>query len=131
MPVAVAVTLDAGWHVNAHEPLDPFLIPTVLEVASVEGIAVEGIVYPGPETLTTAFSAEPLAVYGGTFHVGLALALAPESRALTAFCVRAAARSSFRLLEKRSKSQRISLRSRSCPSCESERLMPSWRVRMA
>ena len=76
--VAVAVTLDAGWHVNAHEPLDPFLIPTVLEVESFEGITVEGVVYPGPETLTTAFSAEPLAVYGGTFHIGLTLALAPD-----------------------------------------------------
>jgi len=71
--IAVAITIEEGWHVNAHKPLEGYLIPTVFEVESPEGVSVAATVYPEPKRITSAFSAEPLAVYGGTFLIGLAV----------------------------------------------------------
>ncbi len=71
----LAFALSEGWHVNAHEPLDEFLIPTVLSVDAPKGVAVGEVVYPEHEMYTFSFSEEPLAVYEREFHLGLVLQL--------------------------------------------------------
>lgn len=76
--VAVGVTIEQGWHVNAHKPLDEDLIPTVLDIEPPEGVRVAATVYPEPVTIASGFSPEPLAVYGGTFDIGVVLELAPD-----------------------------------------------------
>ena len=77
--VAVVFKLDAGWHVNAHKPLDEYAIPTVLRLEETPGFAVERIAYPPHEVFTFSFSPEPLAVYGEEFAIGVALRVAEDA----------------------------------------------------
>lgn len=66
--VALA-TIAPGWHVNAHEPRDEFLIPTTLEVTPPAGVAVGSIEYPAGVERTLAFSESPLLLYEGTIRI--------------------------------------------------------------
>ena len=76
--VALQVSVPEGWHVNAHEPLQEYLIATEAVVEASEGLAVIETVYPEADRITPGFSDEALAVYGGTFHIGLALSIPEE-----------------------------------------------------
>ncbi len=76
------VALDArlqpagsGLHVNSNEPLEDFLIPTVLTVEPPAGITVEGLAWPEPIMLEQQGAEKPLAVYEETFAIGVALAI--------------------------------------------------------
>jgi thioredoxin:protein disulfide reductase len=77
--VAVLVSVPDGWHVNANKPLEEFLIPTELIVEPAGGIAAEGLVYPEPEPFRFAGSDEDMAVYGGTFPIGLVLTVGADA----------------------------------------------------
>ena len=72
----VQVAIEQGWHVNAHKPLEDYLIPTTVELDPSEGVTISGVIYPKPEVIASAFAPEGLAVYGGTVRIGLVLALA-------------------------------------------------------
>jgi thiol:disulfide interchange protein len=74
--VGVTVTVESGWHVNAHKPLEDYLIPTDLTVDVPEGFSTVQAVYPEPKDFTPSFSTEPMAVYGGTFGIGIAVHVA-------------------------------------------------------
>jgi len=66
---AVKVMLNDGWHVNAHEPLDPFLIATELQFEKQTGFTLRGVAYPEAKTVNLDFSPEPLAVYEEVFFL--------------------------------------------------------------
>ena len=79
------VALDArlqpagtGLHVNSNEPLEDFLIPTVLTVEPPDGITVGGLAWPEPIMLEQQGADKPLAVYEETFAIGIALAVDPD-----------------------------------------------------
>ena len=76
--LAVLVTVPDGWHVNARNPLQDYLIPTTLSLTTLNGAMVSETVYPEADQLTPDFSDEALAVYGGAFPIGLELAI-PEA----------------------------------------------------
>jgi thiol:disulfide interchange protein len=76
--VAVAVVLEAGWHVNAHQPLEEFLIPTELSFPGDAPFTVGRVVYPEHKLFTFAFSPDPLAVYEERFALGVELTLADD-----------------------------------------------------
>lgn len=42
----VEMTIASGWHVNAHDPTDRFLIPTTLEVTPPQGMQAGPVRYP-------------------------------------------------------------------------------------
>jgi len=67
---AVRVSISKGWHVNAHETLDEFLIPTVLEIEAIPGFDPRGVAYPGHKMATFSFSPDPMAVYEDEFVLG-------------------------------------------------------------
>jgi thiol:disulfide interchange protein DsbD len=69
----LSLHIEHGWHVNAHQPLEDFLIAT--EVALDENAPAELVaaVYPQPDVVKLAFSEEPMAVYEGTVLIGLEL----------------------------------------------------------
>jgi len=74
----VALQIDLGnkkWHVNAHKPNDPFLIPTALTVEPPEGIEVRQTAYPEPKTIALAATSDELLVYGKEFTVGVELGI--------------------------------------------------------
>src|SRR5690606_9821480 len=57
--LGLRVRLSEGWHMNAHKPLEDYLIPTELTVEGPEGVRVEKIAYPEAEVRRFAFSDEP------------------------------------------------------------------------
>ncbi|MFY9826603.1 MAG: protein-disulfide reductase DsbD domain-containing protein, partial [Thermoanaerobaculia bacterium] len=63
--VAALVTIEPGWHVNAHKPTFDYLIPTVLKLRLPAGWLPEQVLYPKAEMKTFSFVKEPLAVYDG------------------------------------------------------------------
>ena len=73
--VAVQAQLEPGFHVNTQEPLEAFLIPTVLTLDPPEGIELAGLAWPAAILLSQAGADEPLAVFEETFAIGAALAL--------------------------------------------------------
>jgi len=76
---ALVIQMDDKWHINAHEPLEDYLIPTELTFTGLpEGAEVNGVQYPEPELLNLSFSDEDLAVYEGEFAIAYRIAM-PES----------------------------------------------------
>jgi thiol:disulfide interchange protein DsbD len=63
----VEITLAPGWHVNAHQPRDEFLIPTTLKLSPPPGIRVGEITYPPPVERRLAFGGDKsFLLYDGT-----------------------------------------------------------------
>ena len=65
----LTVSMPPDVHVQAHQPKDPLLIPTVLTVEAPEGVKVESIAYPAPSEFAQAGRADPLLVLGPTFEI--------------------------------------------------------------
>jgi len=63
--IAVEAVVSPGWHVNAHEPTDEFLVPTDLVLEAGPGILLGRMRYPAHLERPFAFSETPLAVYEG------------------------------------------------------------------
>jgi len=61
----IDLQLDEGWHVNAYEPLEDYLIPTHIDIADAAQWKMEKPVYPQPERVRLGFSDKPLALYQG------------------------------------------------------------------
>jgi thiol:disulfide interchange protein len=74
--LALQVRLGRGWHVNAHTPKDPYLIPTVVTFTPPEGLTVKEIVYPEPVSITLEGVKEPLLAYSEEFVIGVEVTLA-------------------------------------------------------
>lgn len=72
--IEVVVSIAPGWHVNAHKPNQPFLKGTALTLTAPEGVTVEPVNYPHPDTRKFAFAGDAeLLVYEG--KVGLTTAI--------------------------------------------------------
>ena len=67
-----------GLHVNSNEPLESFLIPTVLTLEPPEGIVLDGVAWPTPVLLEQQGAEQPLAVFEEHFVLGAALRLAGD-----------------------------------------------------
>ena len=67
--LSLTVAVPDGYHVQAHEPRDPALVPTVLDVRAPAGLTVDRVIYPDPKPFTLAGTNEPLLVYGPSFTV--------------------------------------------------------------
>jgi thiol:disulfide interchange protein DsbD len=76
--VAVAATITEPWHINSHEPIDEYLIPTELEITAPEGITVEGILYPDPEMIKLEISETTMPLYHGTMYFGAIIEISDE-----------------------------------------------------
>jgi suppressor for copper-sensitivity B len=88
--LAAVVTIDPGWHVNAHRPTFEYLIPTVLTVGLPDGWPAASVAYPAAVRRAFAFTGddEPLDVYEGRVVLPVAVAVpaaaAPGRYPLTA-----------------------------------------------
>ena len=77
--VVVEMTMGRGWHVNSHAPLEEFLVPTVVALATSTGQRLP-VTYPAGEARSFAFSEKPLSVYAGTVRFEAELTLPPGVR---------------------------------------------------
>lgn len=67
--LTVTLKVADSWHINAHKPLEEFLIPTNLELELPDGILTEKIEYPEPHKVKFDFSETPVLVYEGTAQI--------------------------------------------------------------
>ncbi|PAU94432.1 hypothetical protein CK503_06420 [Aliifodinibius salipaludis] len=66
---AIAMDIDDGWHLNAHNPPLDYLIGVELKMESSDRAIVSEIQYPKPLQKKFNFAEEILDVYEGTSHV--------------------------------------------------------------
>ncbi len=72
--LALAVTIAPGWHVNAHDPDRPYLIPTNLQLEPPAGAKVAEVRYPDAVVRSLAFAGgTPLRLYEGRFTIAVRL----------------------------------------------------------
>ena len=57
-----------GWHINAHTPLEEFLIATKTTIVGENAPEIE-VIYPKPVTRTLGFNKNPLALYEGNVEI--------------------------------------------------------------
>jgi DsbC/DsbD-like thiol-disulfide interchange protein len=87
--VAVVAKIAPGFHVNAHEASQAYLIPTKVTAELPPGVLIVETTYPHGVMRKFQFSATPLRVYEDTFTVRMRLraasaaALGPQKIALT------------------------------------------------
>lgn len=67
--LVLRVTLPEGIHVQAHEPDDPLLIPTVATITAPVGVRLSGVKYPTPTRFAQAGRDTPLLALGPVFDV--------------------------------------------------------------
>jgi thiol:disulfide interchange protein DsbD len=78
--LSVTVTISAGWHVNAHVPSEPYLIPTVLSLTTPPGLEVGEVRYPAGELRAFAFNpGKELSTYEGTITITAPLNVRPDA----------------------------------------------------
>jgi len=75
--VRIQVTVQPGWHVNSDAPLDPYLIPTRVQLELPGGWSAETPRFPASGLVKFAFSEDKLAVFEGAFVVTVPVRLAP------------------------------------------------------
>jgi thiol:disulfide interchange protein DsbD len=63
--VAIAVKIKPGFHINSHQPMDKFLIPTVVKFDKRNNVAFSPASYPLPERRSFPFATSKLPVYSG------------------------------------------------------------------
>ncbi|MDZ7260852.1 MAG: protein-disulfide reductase DsbD [candidate division KSB1 bacterium] len=76
--LAVIADIAPGWHINSHEPLEEFLIPTELIFDEKSGLAFDEVIYPQAIKKAFIFSESKLAVYEKEVILGTRLTLAPN-----------------------------------------------------
>lgn len=73
-PLDARAIVANGWHINAHQPTETFLIPTELSFVLPPGIATGTVHYPSPETKSFAFApGKQLLVHEGTLTISTTL----------------------------------------------------------
>lgn len=63
--LAVVAAIKRGYHINAHQVRNRYLIPTELQTDFPAGFSAREISYPPGKLLRFSFSPEPLSVYAG------------------------------------------------------------------
>src|SRR6202795_3365770 len=71
--IALVAKISPGFHINAHEPSEEYLIPTKVMADLPPGIALVETTYPRGVMRGFRFSKTPLRVYEGSFTVKMKL----------------------------------------------------------
>ncbi len=71
--IALVAKISPGFHINAHEPSEEYLIPTKITADLPLGVALVETTYPRGVMRAFRFSKTPLRVYEGSFTVKMKL----------------------------------------------------------
>jgi hypothetical protein len=77
--VIAEVAIPRGGHIEAHEPSEPFLIPTVLRVTSPGHLDVGPVEYPPPRERRLSWNPSPLLIYEGTIRIEAPIRIGREA----------------------------------------------------
>ncbi len=70
------ITVDEGWHINSHAPLQDYLVPTSVTLKDNPAARVGNITYPEGTSMTFEFSSEPLSIYKGEIAIQIPIEIA-------------------------------------------------------
>lgn len=84
MLIAVELTMEDHWHVNANPAKPDFLVPTEVQISSPQKVKVKRILYPKPQALRVKGSSEPYEVYGNGALIFVQVETAPDEKASAA-----------------------------------------------
>ena len=70
----IDISVKPGWHINAHEVLQTYLISTQLSTQAVGCAELSETIYPEGKLVTLGFQKEQLKVYEGTVNISSTLA---------------------------------------------------------
>lgn len=76
--LAVTADIGEGWHINSNEPLESYLIPTILDVSAPEGIEIVDILYPEPDLVKLEISEGKMPLYHGRTTFGAILRIGED-----------------------------------------------------
>jgi len=79
----VRIDVEQGWHINSHEPLQEYLVPTELSMADVGAFSLESMDYPEGKRVSLDFSDEDLSVYEGQVVIEATMRVSPDAEAGT------------------------------------------------
>ncbi|MGI9520467.1 MAG: DUF255 domain-containing protein [Hyphomicrobiaceae bacterium] len=71
--VNVRLKIAPGWHVNAHEPLEPHFIATAVRLHGPGDPQPLSVVYPQPQVRKLGFAEKPMALYEGDVIIPVSL----------------------------------------------------------
>ena len=77
---SLIVDIPSGYHVNAHEPISRFALPTKIEVQVPEGYKLGPIFYPRAVVRKFSFTDERLGVYEKRAVIKFSLRIPPNER---------------------------------------------------
>jgi DsbC/DsbD-like thiol-disulfide interchange protein len=75
---SLVLTIPAGYHVNAHNPVSRFALPTKIEVEAPSGIKIGAITYPKAVVRRFSFSENRLGVYDRSAVLKFSLVVPPN-----------------------------------------------------
>jgi uncharacterized protein len=78
--VAVHLDVQEGWHINAHEPAQDFLIGTEVSLAPDAAASLTKAVYPAAKRIQPPFSDDGMLVYSGRVLIRVELSIAADVR---------------------------------------------------
>jgi len=76
--LTLRVNIKPDWHINAHKPLEAFLIPTVLKLEALPAITWRESKYPEPKAVKFEFSDSPLLLYEKSVDITTQLAVSTD-----------------------------------------------------
>jgi Thiol:disulfide interchange protein DsbD, N-terminal len=77
--LAIPISIQPGYHVNANPATFDYLIATEATVDKSDGLTFGKPIYPASEKRKFQFAEEPLAVYEGNFQIKLPIQAAPNA----------------------------------------------------
>lgn len=76
----VTVVVSPHFHINAHKPNDPDLIPTAFMGTGAAGIALGAAKYPAPKTIKVSYEKLPMTVYQGRAVIAVPFTVANAAK---------------------------------------------------
>ena len=74
---SLVLDIPRGYHVNAHDPVSRFALPTKIEVEAPSGIRIGSISYPGAIVRRFTFSEDRLGVYENRAVISFKIMIPP------------------------------------------------------
>jgi Thiol:disulfide interchange protein DsbD, N-terminal len=78
--LVLTLTVQNGYHIQAHSVRDEYLVPTTIEARGGQYIALEEQTFPHSKILRLEGSDDPLDIYDGTVEVRLVLKVGEKIR---------------------------------------------------
>ena len=79
-PLAIALTIRPGWHINSDRPKEKDLYPTTMLLQCSRDCSFSPAVFPKPASHKPGFSQTALDVFGGTVVVRTTLTVAKDAQ---------------------------------------------------